>query len=203
MKDYAQSVFLNCPFDDEYKELFYAILFTVHRCGFILRCSKEFDDSSKIRINNIIQLINESKYSIHDISRVGQEEHNGLPRFNMPLELGIFIGAIHLGQKRHREKEYLILESDEFRFKEYISDISGQDIKAHDDDPKRVIKCVRDWLSKKTCAIIPSGSIIKNEFDEFKTQLPDLCKSAKWVESELIFEEYSSLVTTWLTLPEE
>ena len=203
MKDYAQSVFLNCPFDNDYKELFNAILFTVHRCGFILRCSKEYDDTSKIRINNIIQLIDESKYSIHDISRVGLDAHNDLPRFNMPLELGIFIGALHLGQKRHREKEYLIIESDQYRFKEFISDISGQDIKAHNDDPKKVVKCVRDWLTKRTNEVIPSASIISKEFEEFKNNLPDLCKTVKWVESELTFEEYSSLVTNWLTLNEE
>ena len=57
MKDYDYSVFLNCPFDNDYEELFNAILFTVHRCGFILRCSKEFDDNSSIRIHNIIDLI--------------------------------------------------------------------------------------------------------------------------------------------------
>jgi hypothetical protein len=200
MKDYTQSVFLNCPFDDDYKELFNAILFTVHRCGFILRCSKEYDDTSKVRIDNIIHLIDESKYSIHDISRVGLDKHNSLPRFNMPLELGIFIGALHLGQKRHKVKEYLIIESDQYRFKQFISDISGQDIKAHDNDPKKVVKCVRDWLAKRTNEIIPSASIIYEEFENFIKDLPDLCTSANWVVSELTFEEYSSLATSWLTL---
>lgn len=200
MSNYTKSVFLNCPFDEDYNDLFNAILFTVHRCGFILRCSKEYDDTSKIRIHNIIKLIEESKYSIHDISRVGLDVHNDLPRFNMPLELGIFIGSINFGQKKHKEKEFLIIESDQFRFKEFISDISGQDIKAHNDEPEKVIKCVRDWLSKRTNEIIPSASLITQEFKNFESQLPDLCSSVKWVESELTFQEYSSLVTTWLTL---
>lgn len=203
MSDYSQSVFLNCPFDEDYSKLFNAILFTVHRCGFILRCSKEYDDTSKIRIHNIIKLINESKYSIHDISRVGLDAHNNLPRFNMPLELGIFIGSIHFGQKKHREKEFLIIESNQYRFKEFISDISGQDIKAHNDEPKEVIKCVRDWLAKRTSEIIPSASIISEEFEEFKSNLPELCKSAKWVVEELTFDEYSALVSSWLTLDPE
>lgn len=203
MSNYSQSVFLNCPFDDDYSELFNAILFTVHRCGFILRCSKEFDDTSKIRIQNIIKLINESRYSIHDISRVGLDTHNGLPRFNMPLELGILIGSINFGPKKHREKEFLIIESDQFRFKEFISDISGQDIRAHNDEPEKVIKCVRDWLAKRTNEIIPSASIINIEFEEFKANLPELCKKAKWVVKELTFDEYSALVSTWLTLDPE
>lgn len=201
--NYSQSVFLNCPFDDDYDELFNAILFTVHRCGFILRCSKEYDDTSKIRIQNIIELIKESKYSIHDISRVGLDAHNNLPRFNMPLELGIFIGSINFGQKKHKEKEFLIMESQKHRFKEFISDISGQDIKDHSDEPKKIIKCVRDWLSKRTDEIIPSASIIHQEFQEFNDNLPELCKNAKWVVEELTFEEYSALVTSWLALDNE
>src|SRR5665647_1558528 len=95
--NYEKNVFINCPFDEDYDLIFNAILFTVHKCGFILRCSKEFEDSSGIRIKNIIQLIKESKYSIHDLSRVTLEGTSKLPRFNMPLELGICIGAIEFG----------------------------------------------------------------------------------------------------------
>ncbi len=67
---YEKNVFINCPFDDEYGEIFNAIQFVVQKCGFVLRCSKEYEDSSSVRIKNIIQLIKESKYSIHDLSRV-------------------------------------------------------------------------------------------------------------------------------------
>ncbi len=200
MKKFSKNVFLNCPFDADYDNLFNAILFTVHRCGFILRCSKEFDDTSKIRIQNIIKLIGESQYSIHDISRVGLDVHNQLPRFNMPLELGVVIGSINFGKKIHKNKEYLIIESDQYRFKQFISDISGQDIKNHQDDPEKAIKCVRDWLAKRTNKMIPSASIIFREFNNFTDSLPELCKEAKWVVSELTFDEYSSLVSTWLAL---
>lgn len=203
MTNYLKNVFLNCPFDDDYQGLFNAILFTVHRCGFILRCSKEFDDTSKIRINNIIGLIKESKYSIHDISRVGLDDYNSLPRFNMPLELGVVIGSMNFGGKSHKEKEYLIIESDQYRFKQFISDISGQDIKEHKDDPKKVIKCIRDWLTKRTEETIPSASIIHEEFIDFEDNLPELCKVAKWVVDELTFDEYSSLVSTWIALDED
>ena len=97
VENYDKNVFINCPFDEDYKPIFNAILFTVHRCGFVLRCSKEFGESSTIRIQNIIGLIEESKYSIHDLSRASTM--GDLPRFNMPLELGVCIGAIAFGQK--------------------------------------------------------------------------------------------------------
>ena len=156
--NYDKNVFINCPFDEAYTEIFNAIVFTVHKCGFILRCAKEFDDSHSIRIHNIITLIRESKYGIHDLSRVTVNQLNELPRFNMPLELGIFMGCAAFGGKIHREKQYLIIESEIFRFKSFVSDLSGQDIKAHNDDPAEAIKCVRNWLANKTQDRIPSHS---------------------------------------------
>lgn len=199
-EDYHRNVFINCPFDKDYTEIFNAILFAVHRCGFILRCAKEFEDSGSIRIKNIIKLIDESQYSIHDLSRVTLDETSKLPRFNMPLELGIFIGANELGTARHKDKEYLIIESEQFRFKQFISDIGGQDIKAHKNNPLEAVKSIRNWLTKKTPENIPSASIIWKEYKEFINALPDLCIESQWVMDELTFDEYTSLVTSWLSL---
>ena len=198
--DYDRNVFINCPFDDKYEVLFNAILFTVHKCGFILRCSKEYEDSSSIRIQNIIQLIRESKYSIHDLSRVSLDETADLPRFNMPLELGICMGVIEFGQKKQRENKYLIIESDKFRFKQFISDISGQDIRDHKDTVEGAIKIIRNWLASKTPENIPSASLIHSDYKSFQEDLPLLCKENNWIVDELTFDEYSTLVTSWLTL---
>jgi hypothetical protein len=200
IEDYNRNVFINCPFDKDYEEIFQAILFTVHRCHFILRCSKEFEDSSRIRIKNIIRLMKESKLAIHDLSRVAFDNVGDLPRFNMPLELGIFIGCKEFGSKKHQNKEYLILESDKFRFKQFISDLSGQDIKSHQNTPEEAIKNVRNWLTKHTSETIPSASIIVKQYKDFLNNLPELCEVNKWVVDELTFDEFSSLVTNWLAL---
>lgn len=198
--DYDRNVFINCPFDDDYKEIFNAILFVTHRCGFILRCSKEYEDSSGIRIKNIIELIKQSKYSIHDLSRVTLDETAKLPRFNMPLELGICMGALEFGTKKQKDNKYLVIESDRFRFKQFISDISGQDIRDHNDKTDDAIRVVRNWLSHKTTESIPSASIIISEFERFNADLPELCEENQWTPEELTFGEYSTLVTSWLTL---
>lgn len=199
-KDYDRNVFINCPFDDQYDEIFNAILFVVHKCGFILRCSKEYEDSSSIRINNIVELIRESKYSIHDLSRVSLDDTSQLPRFNMPLELGICIGALEFGTKKQKENKYLIIESEKFRFKQFISDLSGQDIRDHKDSTEGAIKIVRNWLASKTSETIPSASFIYKEYLTFLIDLPLLCKENNWSPKELTFDEYSTLVTSWLTL---
>jgi len=198
--NYSRNVFINCPFDSEYDGIFNAILFTVHKCGFVLRCAKEFDGSNIIRINNIVRLIKESQYSIHDLSRISLSKTSKLPRFNMPLELGIFIGSLEFGSSVHKKKEYLIIESDKFRFKEFISDLSGQDIRNHNNSIDEAIKCIRNWLASKTTDIIPSASIISKMYNTFTSDLPEMCKENNWIQHELMFEEYSSLVTAWLVV---
>lgn len=200
VSNYSFNVFYNCPFDDEYESTFMAVLFTVYRCGFTLRCAKEFNDTGKIRIDNIVQLINESKYGIHDLCRVELDKKLNLPRFNMPLELGIFIGAIKFGAKTtHAKKEYLILDNESFRFKSFISDISGQDIKSYD-SIKTVIRRIRDWLSNKTEKIIPSAKFIDAEFSKFLKDLPELCDNIRWVKEELTYKESVSLIVSWIEL---
>jgi O-succinylbenzoate synthase len=198
--NYYGNVFINCPFDTEYEEFLRAITFTVTKCGLVLRCAKEIDESSSVRIENIIKLITDCKYSIHDLSRVSLDKTSDLPRFNMPLELGICIGAMKFGIKKHKEKEYLIIESKQFDSKKFISDLSGQDVKNHNNNPEEAIKCVRNWLAHKVEFPIPSASLIIAEYNEFLTQLPELGKENNWIENELTFNEHTSLVYNWLKM---
>ena len=92
-KAYVRQVFLNCPFDDGYRPIYEAIIFSVIHCGFVIRCAREREDSGEPRISKIVEIIRASQFGIHDISRVELDEVNHLPRFNMPLELGLFLGA--------------------------------------------------------------------------------------------------------------
>ncbi len=54
--DYDLNVFINCPFDKDYDELFDAVLFSVYRCGFRPRCALEVDNAGDTRIEKLIRL---------------------------------------------------------------------------------------------------------------------------------------------------
>lgn len=108
--DYDRNVFINCPFDREYEPLFEAIVFTVHAAGFVPRCARERLDSSEIRLQKIIKLIRVSRYSIHDLSRTQLDRTTALPRFNMPLELGIDLGCKAFSSS-HATKSFLIFRN--------------------------------------------------------------------------------------------
>src|SRR5260370_37756449 len=86
---YEKSVFINCPFDADFRELLLAIVFSVAAHGFVARSARETEGTAEPRISRIWQTLAHSKYSIHDLSRYSGEEPDNIARFNMPLELGM------------------------------------------------------------------------------------------------------------------
>jgi len=86
-------VFINCPFDKAYKPIFDAIVFAIRDLGFVARSALDIDDGAEVRLAKIERIVEECRYGIHDISNVALDANTGLPRFNMPLELGLFSDA--------------------------------------------------------------------------------------------------------------
>ncbi len=196
--EYTSSVFINCPFDNDYRPMLYAMTFTVYDCGYRPRCALELDDGGQVRIDKISKIISECKFGIHDISRTELDEKH-LPRFNMPLELGIFLGAKKFGSIIDKQKVALILDRDKYRYQIYISDIAGQDIMAHSNDPAAVIPIVRNWLRNSSGRrTIPGGNAILARYNIFKTELPILCSSLHLEHGSLIFNDYALLASEWI-----
>jgi hypothetical protein len=143
---FEQNVFINCPFDNDFKPLLKALVFELIYLGFSPKLSQTLSSSS-IRVNQIKDLIRTCKFSIHDLSRSTAMKDGELPRFNMPFELGLDIGAWEYGGRILKTKRILILETQRFHYQKVISDIAGQDIENHNDDPKTLITKVRNWFS--------------------------------------------------------
>lgn len=197
---YSNNVFINCPFDNTYIDLRNALVFTIFDCGFIPRCALEEEDGGNVRIDKIRQLIKNSKFGIHDLSCTVLDPINDLPRFNMPFELGLFLGAKFFGLKIHQQKNCLIFDKEKYRYQKFISDIAGQDIRSHDSKPKELIKHVRNWLnaSNKNEVIIPGGKKIFERFKLFETDLPALCNELSIELDELTYNDYNTIIETWL-----
>lgn len=198
---YGDRVFLNVPFDRRYRSLLEALVFAVHDCGFVARCALESDDGSVVRLDKIYGIMSECKYGIHDLSRTTLDSMNRLPRFNMPLELGVFLGAKRFGNAGQRRKVCLILDREPYRYQTFCSDISGQDIRAHRNDGPTAIRVARDWLrtSRKTSRMnIPGGARITDRYRQFRFDLPRMCINAGLEIGSLIFLDYRTLVVGWL-----
>lgn len=143
---FSSNVFINCPFDSEYSPLLRSLLFTVLYFKLEPKLSQT-KSSSNIRINQIKQYIRESKFGIHDLSRSKAMKKGDLPRFNMPYELGLDIGCVEYGGKKFENKKILILEKEKYHYQKVLSDIAGQDIETHGDDPQILIRKIRNWFS--------------------------------------------------------
>lgn len=196
---YSSRVFINCPFDEAYKPIFDAIVFSILDSGFTPRCAMEIDDSAQARIDKIFRIIEECKYAVHDLSRTDPDPESKLPRFNMPLELGMFLGVRHAGQSHQRKKACLILDIERFRYQKFISDISGQDIKAHTNDPKTAVGLVRGWLNAKTRRhTIPGKAAIWKRYEEFTVGLPDICLDAQLEVDEMTYNDFVDFASAWL-----
>jgi hypothetical protein len=195
---YNRNVFINCPFDDAYVPIFDAIVFTVHHAGFRPLSARARMNSGVVRLGRLIELIGDSRYSIHDLSRTEIDDRS-LPRFNMPLELGIVIGCMHFGTKRHQQKSMLVMDRESFRYQAFVSDISGQDIAEHRDTPNLAIEKVRNWLRTESGDTnIPGADFIIGRYFRFRHELPTVAAAARLNAGSLTFLDYSWLISEWL-----
>lgn len=157
------------------------------------------DDAAETRIDKLYRIIAESRYSIHDLSRTELDAANGLPRFNMPLELGIFLGAKRFGDEDQSQKRCMILDREQYRFQMFISDLAGMDIKAHAGDPRTIVQHVRDFLltvsRRKT---IPPTVELLESYDGFISALPDLAVTSGLNPADLRFPDFERLAQAWV-----
>jgi hypothetical protein len=180
--------------------LFRAIVFAVLRSGFRARCALETDDGAEVRLNKIQAIVEACRFGIHDLSRTESDGDPPLPRFNMPMELGLFLGARRYGDDLQRKKRALILDTHQYRYQRFISDIAGQDIKAHSGDPLAAIECVVTWLrSQSRSTTIPGGKAVVREFQEFEAELPAILEAHQLTAGEMTFGDYVTIVVAWVT----
>lgn len=172
------SVFVNCPFDDAYRACFEAILCTVTMSGYQVRCALEEDDAGDVRFDKLCELIADCDRTIHDLSRTAAGA-DGFPRFNMPFELGLMMGARRYGRGRQRAKRAVIMVAEQFVMPRFLSDLAGNDPRAHHNDPRNVIRIVRDHLHVDPAEErLPGAAHMADLLDEFQADLPDLAAAA-------------------------
>ena len=68
---------------------------------------------------------------------------------------------------RFSDKRLLILDTEQYRYQKFISDISGNDISAHGGKPEGVVKALRDWF-KRCGRDVPGYRGVIEAADEFE-----------------------------------
>lgn len=197
-----KNVFINCPFDEEYYPLLRPLLFTIIYLGYTPRIASERSDSGEVRIHKICELVKISQCSIHDISRLRARGVDEFYRLNMAFELGIDYGCRRFGSGRLRKKRCLILEKAKYEYMRALSDISGVDIKSHENEPARVTRAVRDWFVETVgLRMVDSPTKIWNHFTNFTSDFYDARKEAGFSDHDLDMmpvPEYVDFIREWV-----
>jgi hypothetical protein len=195
----TNQVFINCPFDEEYKSLLRPLLFTVIYLGFQPQIASAYLNSANNRIDKICDLIRTSNYSIHDLSRCISSKQNEYFRMNMPFEFGIDYGNYFFIDKT---KKMLVLENDRYDYQKALSDISGVDVKSHDNEPERIVKCVRNWMIEaRILEKAASPTQIWYRFNDFTLDFYTERRMHGFTDDDLNdtpTPEYIAAITNWI-----
>lgn len=192
-------VFINCPFDVDYARTFEALIFAVHALGFRARTAREIDDAADVRLEKIIRIIRECRYGIHDLSKADLDKNTKLARFNMPLELGIWLGAKKFGDEEQGRKSTLVLDTDSFRYRNFISDLAGIDPHAHGGIPANAAREVRDWLATASRRRLPSANVLADLHGRFVADLPAMANRDGFNPNAIPYVDFVYFVTEWLS----
>ena len=165
---FERSVFINCPFDDDFAPILQAIAFCVADLGFHPRLAPENSDSGASRLERIIELVHGSKYGIHDLSRCKAKVAGEYYRLNMPFELGLDQGAARFGEGALATKSILVLEETRYDYQKSLSDISGWDIEAHKGDYVEAVRKVSRWLIHHAGAEATGPAKILRDYQDFQ-----------------------------------
>jgi len=130
-------VFLNVPYDAEFSNLYVAYIVGLYQLDLVPHIASEIPGGDR-RLSKIIQLIQSCRYSIHDLSRVELSlAPTAVPRFNMPLELGMTITWEDLNPDLHT---WFVWESEPYRLQRSASDLNGTDPYIHGGTPEGVLR---------------------------------------------------------------
>lgn len=165
---FEKSVFINCPFDEDFEPILQAILFCVVDLGFQPRLSKESNDSGDIRLHKIADLIRDSRYSIHDLSRSQADAKGEFFRLNMPFEYGVDWACRRWFGEGRAGKRFLILDEKKYRYQAALSDIAGSDIEYHKGDYQVAVRKVRNWLVVEAQIEAPGPASILARYADFQ-----------------------------------
>jgi len=197
---FNSNVFINCPFDKAYIPILNALLFTFIYLKYTPLLS-ETTSSGDSRISGINSLISKSKYSLHDLSRMQSTKKNEISRFNMPFELGLDFGCKTYGSAEQKTKMLFILDKEKYRYQKAISDLSGNDIGSHGNNPEEAVREVRNWIRKIKAVQIDSANKIWNLYGEFTGDFREEVDALEFNQEDIDNmpkSEYCDFIESWL-----
>jgi hypothetical protein len=186
---YRNSIFLNFPYDEQFRDLFLAYVVGVCSFGLTPRTTLEIVGGEQ-RLRRIATLIQSCRFSFHDLSRVELNEGEPVtPRFNMPFEAGLAV--MYSLVKKTPGHTYFIFETDYKRLQKSLSDLGGTDVYSHGGIVEGVLREISNALiaAKRR----PTVEQILRFVNQARDGLQDIMKNAR-AETPYSARVFSDLV---------
>lgn len=194
-----RAVFLNIPYDDQFRDLYLAYIAGVTAYGMTPRATLEIPGGSR-RLDRIMELIGSCRYSFHDLSRVELDLADPpTPRFNMSFELGLTVAWDRSHPQQHT---WFVMETVNRRVLKSLSDLAGTDIYIHNGTPEGVFRELGNALVRKRNH--PSAQSLSYIHAGLQEALPAIMKltGAQSVFEARVFKQLllaaSDLAVNWL-----
>jgi hypothetical protein len=158
----AALVFLNLPFAASFENLFLAYVCGVTAFGLIPRTILDFTGSQR-RLEGIRNLIQQCRYSIHDVS--------SQPGWNRALELGITIGMKDWVGKH----DWFVFNAVRYETQSNLSDLNGTDVFVHDGTVEGVFRALMNVFVRQRRQ--PTFGDMMARYQRVKRELPKILRS--------------------------
>lgn len=110
----------------------------------------------------------------------------------MPFELGVDLGCKRFKRSPCSSKVMLILEKKKYRYQVALSDLSGSDIEAHDDNYEKAIRKVWKWLLAQGLKLGIGAAKIVSDYEDFQEWYFEKMEAAGHSEDDIY--EYPTTV---------
>lgn len=184
-----EAIFINCPFDADYRPLLNVLLFSIRFYNLKPLISSLDSNTTQNRLSKIERMVNSSQYSIHDLSRMKSTEVGEYYRMNMPFELGMDYGMCG------KQKRFLIFESEPHSIAPALSDINGWDISYHESDAQKLLEQFRKWIVVNDPNLDEKMKGTSSEdlwffYNDFQITLDKFKEEYHFKDSEISIKEY-------------
>lgn len=168
------TAFLNVPYDDRFKDLYFAFIAGLTALGLDPRATLEVPGGVR-RLDRIFDLIASCRYSFHDLSRVQLDlRRPRTPRFNMPFELGLVLGWLKTSTESNHT--WFVFESVRKRLPKSLSDLDGTDPYIHEEKQQGVFRELGNALVRSSNQ--PTVGQMRTIYNNIKKASPLIVKDA-------------------------
>lgn len=202
------SVFINCPFDADYRARYMpALLFAVYYCS-RLPVSALDEHETRERLPKITDLMRSTRLGLHDISPALAGKQAGYLRYNTAFELGLHHGANLFNPTKAIVRRLKVVSATDIKTARIFSDFDSFDVDVYDGDRSELVRLIVTWLHQVDAEIdygsriersVRSPLMVSRQFERFCNDITgELGFPADVLFRQMAYHETIDAISSWM-----